>query len=151
MLCEHVDERARLLADRHHLRHHRREDLGLRERAGERRPCRIDSWMSRTACFDLPVVRRLPDDRERLDDRHAGVQHHRQVAANRATAIFVVSLPKIGQLELDRVDDAPHLLGVLVGAPPDHRDDDDDRDQRAATHHMLFEIVTRICVGSGSD
>ncbi len=69
---------------------------------------------------------------------------------NRATAIFVASLPKIGSLSLSG-STTRRTCSVCLFA----------RHHTTATittsaiagriHHMFFEIVTRICVGSGSD
>ena len=100
--------------------------------------------------LDLPVVRRLPDDRERLDDRHARVEHHRQVAAEPRDRDLGRELAEDRHLELDRVDDAPHLLGVLVRAPPDHDDDRRRSRSAAAPTTCCARWLTRICVGSGS-
>ena len=56
---------------------------------------------------------------QRLHERHARLQHHREPTPEPGDGDFGRQLAEHRQLQLDRVDHASHSLGVLVRAPPE--------------------------------
>ena len=120
-------------------REHRLLGQGLGDRLA---PLRTDSPTRLSGTLDHPVARGLPDDLERLQDRHAGRRSScAKLRVNRATAIFFKSSPKTGSFSLQRVDDAPHRLVVLVLPPPDREGDAaGSTSGRADEHHPVREV-----------
>ncbi len=118
--------------------------------AANERPWRIDSCTSRTASSIFQLFDACPTIESAWMIGTPAFSIIDRFRAKRATAILVVSLPKTGIFSLMGSTTfrycsvwrlARHQMTAMITTST----------RAGSIHHMLFEIVTRICVGSGSD
>ena len=120
-LGEHGVEGAGLLADADHLDDHRREDLRLGERLGDR-PAGLDGLADgHDRVLDDRVARRLRGDLEAVEDRDAGRGQRRERPAEAGDGDLLHDVAEDRQLQDDPVDDAAPLVGRVVALQGEDR------------------------------
>ena len=127
-LGEHLVQAAGLLADGDHRDHHRREDLGLLQRAGDGLTAgdRVAGLHHRVV--DDPVAGGLGGDLEAVEDRHAGADQGAERPGEAGDGRLPEQVAQHRGVEQHLVDLLPPVGGGVV--PPDGEDDADD-DQRS--------------------